>query len=106
MPEIANIAWLLQNLKPEFGPFIAQITQSLRSDPKAYNWESLTANLLNKVKRLQVADKSTKSIQIVRHKGKKYWKKNKKVPFYKYYKLTSYKKEDFYFLYPNKAPKG
>ena len=23
MPEIANIAWLLQNLKPEFGPFVA-----------------------------------------------------------------------------------
>ena len=37
MPEIANIAWLLQNLKPEFRLFIAQVTQSLRVNLKAYN---------------------------------------------------------------------
>jgi len=52
MPEIANMAWLLQNLEPEFGPFVAQVIQALWSNPKAYNWESLTVNLLNEAKRL------------------------------------------------------
>ena len=53
-----------------------------------------------------MVDKSTKSIQIVGHKGKKHWKKNKKVPFCKYCKLAGHKEEDYYFLHPNKAPKG
>ena len=65
MPEMANIAQLLQNLEPEFGPFVAQVTQSLRVNPQAYNQESLTANLLNKAKRLKVSNKP--SIQYMKN---------------------------------------
>jgi hypothetical protein len=76
MPEMANIAWLLQNLKPEFGPFMAQVTQSLRVNPKAYNWESLTANLLDEAKRLEVSS-GQNSIQYI-----KSWKKKKAPAMY------------------------
>jgi len=99
MPEMANIAWLLQNLKPEFGPFVAQVTQSLRVDLQTYNWESLTANLLNEAKRLKV---SKPSIQYVKN-----WKKNKPTAiFCKYCKLRGHTDNNCAFLHPEKAPKG
>ncbi|KAK4447712.1 hypothetical protein QBC34DRAFT_128011 [Podospora aff. communis PSN243] len=108
MPEMANMAWLLQNLEPEFGPFVAQVTQALRSNPKAYNWESLTANLLDEAKRLQVAEKAIRPIQMVgKYKVKKSWKNHqKKAIFCKYCKLRGHKDEDCAFLHPEKAPKG
>ena len=37
MPEIAIIAYLLQNLNSKYNAFVSQVTQSLRVDPKAYN---------------------------------------------------------------------
>jgi len=102
MPEIASIAWLLQNLEPEFDAFVAQITQSLRVDPKAYNWESLTANLLDEAKRLQVS-----GFQKVQHL-KKAWKNKKKstIRYCKYCKLAGHKEKNCHFLHPEKAPKG
>ena len=106
IPEMVNIAWLLQNLESDFEPFVAQVTQALRSNPKAYTWESLTANLLDEAKRLQVANKSTKSIQQVGFRGKKPWKKSKSIAFCKYCKLAGHKEDDCYFLHPDKAPKG
>jgi hypothetical protein len=100
MPEMANIAWLLQNLEPEFGPFVAQVTQSLRVNPQAYNWESLTANLLDEAKRLEVSNKP--SIQYVKN-----WKKNKTTTiFCKYCKLRGHTDNNCAFLHPEKAPKG
>jgi len=102
MPEIASIAWLLQNLEPEFDAFVAQITQSLRVDPKAYNWESLTANLLDEAKRLQVS-----SFQKVQHLKKAWKNKNKSTILYcKYCKLAGHEDKDCNFLHPEKAPKG
>ena len=38
MPDMANIAWLLQNLEPEFGAFVAQVTQSLRVNRLISSW--------------------------------------------------------------------
>src|SRR6478609_10283115 len=101
MPEMANIAWLLQNLEPEFGPFVAQITQSLRVNPTAYTWESLTANLLDEAKRLEVSNNQS-SIQYI-----KSWKKKQMPAMYcKYYHLHSHTEDSCTFLHPEKAPKG
>ena len=101
MLEIASIAWLLQNLEPEFDAFVAQITQSLRVDLKAYNQESLTANLLDEVKRLYVF-----SFQKVQHLKKAWKNKKSRILYCKYCKLAGYKDKDYNFLYPEKAPKG
>jgi len=80
---------------------MAQVTQSLRVNLKAYNWESLTANLLDEAKRLEVSG-GYNSIQYIKN-----WKK-KKAPaiYYKYYHFYSYNEDSCAFLYPEKAPKG
>jgi hypothetical protein len=112
LPEEVKISWLLSNLEEEFNHFVAQVTQNLRANPKAYTWESLTANLLDEAKRLDAADgngktinNTTGKIRKAAHKGKKPWKAKKSVIFCKYCKIPGHEDKDCYFLHPKKAPK-
>lgn len=101
LPEPFIIAFLLHNLGEEYSNYTTSVIQALRSNPKSYNFESLSASLLDESKRLE----TTKDI-IGHLRTKKPWKKNKRALKCSYCKLPGHLDKDCYFLHPNKAPKG
>ena len=45
------ISWILSSLGDEFKGFVSYITQSLRKNAKAYDFDTLTLTILNEAKR-------------------------------------------------------
>ena len=51
LPKQVVIAWILYGLGDSYDGLVSNITQSLRRDPNAYNFESLASTLIDEAKR-------------------------------------------------------
>ena len=110
MPKQVIIAWVLNNLTDNYDRLVSNITQSLRTNIESYSIESLFSNLLNESKRQESIEANNKNQALYtlsnkgRYKGKKPYKITKG-KFYRNYKQASHNIKDYYFLFPDKAPK-
>src|SRR4030095_4359173 len=104
LPKQVVIAWILYSLGDPYEGLVSNITQSLRKDPNAYNFESLASTLIDEAKR-QESKEISQSFMVQRNNKKNKWKVTKSSDkFCSYCKLTSHITKDCYFLHPNKAP--
>ena len=115
LPAQIVISWILSNLDDEFEGFVSNITQSLRKDPQAYTFDTLTSATLDEAKRHKhknhvnaaIGGRPKKGFKAL-NKGrvtKKPWKKEKG-QICKICSKTSHKSENYYLLHPEKAPES
>jgi hypothetical protein len=108
LPDKIVIAWILNSLNSDYEGFKQNVSQTLRSNEKAYTIQSLFTSLLDEAKgqqyKQQVNNVNTgRNNYNQSNRNKKLWKKNKG-EFCSYCKLPNHAEKDCYFLHPNKAP--
>ena len=113
------LSWILNALTNRYKEFVANITQALRKDIKAYTLTTLCNSLLNKLRKLADNKGFTTKVMVVRqpklpykvnksYKGsqkKAAWKSTKEA-WCNHYKVATYNTTRCFYLFPKKAPKG
>ena len=102
LPDQLIIAWVLNALDESYNSFIANITQALRKDSKAYTVDSLFENIIDESRG---KDFNPDILFTNKSNPKNSYKKIQKGNRYcTYCKLTSHNSDTCYFLHPSKAP--
>lgn len=94
------ISWILNSLDDEYSGFIQNITQSLRQDSEAYSVDILFSSLLDE-SRGKIYKSSEKAL-VIRRKNNP--ERGKTTTICSNCKLRGHKREDCFFLFPDKAP--
>lgn len=111
IPKELIMAWILDNLTPQYDNIVTNITQSLRNNEEAYSLDQLFSNLIDESKRQGSIDNNTEMALYTslrnKYKNKKVTKNQYRVNKSRY--CTNCKKQshitaDCYHLFPNKAP--
>ena len=121
------LSWILNALTDQYEGFVANITQTLRKDIKAYTLTTLCNSLLNKSHRLADNKRFTTKVIVVKqsklpykvnkpYKGsqknksnqgfKKATQKSTKETWCNYCKVATYNTTRCFYLFPEKASKG
>ena len=113
------LSWILNALTDRYEGFVANITQALRKDIKAYTLTTLCNSLLDKSRRLADNEGSTTKVMVVRqpklpykvnksYKGsqkKAAWKSTKRA-WCNHCKVATHNTTRCFYLFPEKAPEG
>ena len=122
LPEEFILNWILNSLTSQYDGFVANITQALRVNIKAYNLSTLTTTLLDESRRIDNTENS--QIMVLKAKNKSYntfnkvlkpynnkvkaknaWKREKGA-YCNHCKVATHFTNKCFYLFPEKAPKG